>query len=36
MEFKAIIQSEGSHEGRNCESMLPKAEPQEIIEALES
>lgn len=36
MEFKAIIQSEDSHEGRNCESMLPKAEPQEIIEALES
>lgn len=36
MEFKAIIQSEASHEVRNCESMLPKAEPQEIIEALES
>lgn len=36
MEFKAIIQSEDSHEGRNCESMLPKAEPQEITEALES
>lgn len=36
IEFKAIIQSGASHEVRNCESMFPKAEPQEIIEALES
>lgn len=36
IEFKAIIQPEASHEVRNCESMLLKAEPQEIIEALES
>lgn len=36
IEFKAITQSEASHEVRDCESTLPKAEPQEIIEALES
>jgi len=36
IKFKAIIQSEASYEVRNCESMLLKAELQEIIEALES
>lgn len=36
IEFKTIIPSEASHEVKNCESMLLKAEPQEIIEALEA
>lgn len=36
IENKAVIQLAASHDVRNCENAVPKAEPQEIIVVLAS